>query len=285
MGVARLMLCVAFGMSAVGGFAQTNEERIAATLQALLSATQAGDREAVAKVITDPFVCRNDPFDEVMDREAFLDAVGGRPNPVEVTVEELEVWVGEGAGYALAPIDLGPDTPSAIAAVRLLTFFAQIEGEWKVAAVAMLITLDENDPNAAAIRDMQPRMVTSLQEFGQGLQEVTAGRDAGAFLSLCYDDAVLGAVDGTTGQMRLMTAARLRELGDMEVPTLSASDDPGRALEFGFGTVFSAYNLDIQGPGGTRETRRHLVILSYLPTPDGGGQWAVLAAFQVPLTK
>ncbi len=285
MRIARWSCCLALLLLPLAACAQTDAEEIGATLDALLAAAQAGDADAVGELITDPFVVRTDPFDEVLGRAEFLEQTAAHPTPTDFTLGAFEPWIGQGAAYALVPMTLGPETPPVIQQVRLATLFVEVEDAWKVAALVMLVTINEEDPNAAPLRGMQPNMMTDLQRFGQQLQGLTANGDMAGFTKLCHENALLGAANQETGAMELATAAQVEEAletGEGFASGLSPSGNPEMVIEMGFGGILTATTMDSLGPDGTAEAQRLVGIVSYVPSEDGAGEWLIVAALRVP---
>ena len=287
MRIARWSCCLALLLLPLAACAQTDAEEIAATLDALLAAAQAGDAEALGELITDPCVVRTDPFDEVLGRAEFLEQTAAHPTPTDFTLGEFEPWIGQGAAYALVPMTLGPETPPVIQQVRLATLFVEVEDAWKVAAMVMLVTINEEDPNAAPLREMQPNMMTSLQRFGQQLQGLTANGNMVGFTKLCHENALLGAANEETGAIELATAAQIEEAleaGEGFASGLSPSANPEMVMEMGFGGVFTATTMDFLGPDGATASQRLVGLVSYiLPfSEDDAGEWLIVAALRVP---
>ncbi|MBD3178064.1 MAG: hypothetical protein GF320_23055 [Armatimonadia bacterium] len=281
-----LALILAMGCLPLAATAQTDAEDIAATIQAFAQAAQAGDAGAVGELIADPFAARIDPMDELHGRDSFLSMVAEEPAP-PFSLGEFEPWVGDGAAYLVAPIELD-DEGGVIESIDLAAVLLHTEERWKLAAAAFILTLDEESPQAAEPLAMRPEMEEKLTEYSQQLQAAAVNRDMLEFFKLCHEDAVLGERDYATGEFRLTTGGEMVDmiegLGE-DLPGYIPADNPDPSVELGFGTAMTAYNMNIVEAHGTAHPVRTVAIMSYSPDQQGGGQWWIIAAFQIPLPE
>ncbi|MBD3178065.1 MAG: hypothetical protein GF320_23060 [Armatimonadia bacterium] len=287
MRIVLLALTLAVSLLPLAAFAQTDAEDIAATMDAFLAAAQAGDREAAGDLMTDPFVSRVDPMEDIQTREQFLESLVDQPAPTEASLGEYEPWIGDGAAYATIPLQM-PGVDTLVDEVKLGVALVEMEGAWKLAAMIGLFTLNEDSPEAAPALQALPAMYAQLEAYGNELAQLGVNGDIAEFFGLAHPEAVVGGIDEETGEMGVLTAEQMVEEienTDEPLPGMAPSDQAEMWMEMGFGALMSAYNQDVIYADGTMETVRNVGLIGYFPSDEDGGEWLMIGAFQMPIPE
>jgi ketosteroid isomerase-like protein len=274
----RVIWVIAAGIALGGGvgYGQTPEEAVAGVVEDMLTASKAGDVEALSGLLHEECIAIVPQAGVVRGDELLRFATENRA-PAEVDLGEVEVHIYGGMAYTISGIDPPPTATSA----RMIAILVQDDDGWRVLAVAIVVSIGPDAALAPEVLDeFASRRHLLLEMLAAFLESIREG-DRSMFDAVLHPDAIRSTYPGTANRPVIARASDLRErMGDERIAPQVLAPRPDIELVAGGSAALLAFDTYVEMQEEQLHPRRAIALLVW-DTEDW--MWKLLVAADAPL--